>query len=170
MLMSQNPVDIKLTIFPFRTKFLGLALMILALPFAYLYFWGGKPELFNIKIFAVVTTYQETRFFVVSQTNILDELAAILFIFGIALISFSKEKNEKQHFETFRIKALINATYFTIVFWLLSFIFIYGMAIFIVSIFVFIVFLLSYNLLFRYYLLKDKKAGGILKSLSDEVG
>lgn len=169
MLMSKNPIEFNLSIFSFRTKYLGLVLIFLAFPFAYLYFWGGKPEIFNIKIFAIVTTYLETRFFVVSQTNILDELAAILFILGIALISFSKEKNEKHYFETLRIKALINAMYFTIIFWLLSFIFIYGMAIFIVSIFVFIVFLLSYNMLFRYYLLNDKKSGTILKSFSDEM-
>lgn len=151
-------MKLNLSIFNFKAKIIGLALMALALLFAYLYFWGGKPEVFNIKIFAIVTTYLETRYFVLSQTNILDELAAILLISGIALFSFSKEKNEKEHFESLRIKALINAMYVTIAFWLLSFLFIYGMAIFIVSFSVFIVFLIVYNLCFRYYLLKDKKS------------
>lgn len=151
-------MELNLSIFNFKAKIIGLALMVLALLFAYLYFWGGKPEVFNIKIFAIVTTYLETRYFVVSQTNILDELAAILLISGIVLFSFSKEKNEKKYFESLRIKALINAMYLTIAFWLLSFLFIYGMAIFIVSFSVFIVFLIMYNLCFRYYLLKDKKS------------
>jgi hypothetical protein len=158
MLISGRFMDFKLSLFPFKAKFLGLAFVALALPFAYLYFWGGKPDIFNVKIFAIVTTYLETRYFVVSQTNILDELAAILFISGIALISFSKEKNEKEHFESLRIKALVNALYFTMAFWLLSFLFIYGIAIFIVSFLVFIVFLLAYNLLFRFYLLKEKRS------------
>lgn len=157
MLISKNSDELKLSLFPFKAKFLGLVFVFLSVPFAYLYFWGGKPEIFNIKIFAVVTTYLETRYFVISQTNMLDELAAILFISGIALISFSKEKNEKAHFEPLRIKALVKAMYFTIAFWLLSFLFIYGMAIFIVSFLVFIVFLFTYNLLFRFYLLKDKQ-------------
>lgn len=148
----------RLSIFPFKAKFWGLAFIILSVPFAYLYFWGGKPDIFNIKIFAIVTTYLETRYFVVSQTNILDEIAAILLISGIALISFSKEKNEKENFEPLRIKALVNGLYFTMAFWLLSFLFIYGMAIFIVSFFVFIIFLLAYNLLFQFYLLKDKRS------------
>jgi len=146
----------RLSIFPFKAKFFGLAFLVLSVPFAYLYFWGGKPEIFNVKIFAFVTTYLETRYFVVSQTNILDELAAILFISGIVLVSFSKEKIEKEHYETLRIKALINAMYVTIAFWLFSFLFIYGMAIFIVSFFVFIIFLIMYNMFFRYYLKKDK--------------
>ena len=148
----------RLSIFPFKAKFLGLTFMVLSMLFAYLYFWGGKPEMFNIKIFAIVTTYLETRYFVFSQTNILDELAAILFISGIALISFSKEKNEKEHFEALRIMALIKAMYFTMAFWLLSFLLIYGIAIFIVSFLVFIVFLLAYNLLFLFYLLKEKRS------------
>ena len=148
----------KLSIFPYKAKFLGFALVVLALPFAYLYFWGGKPEIFNVKIFAFVTTYLETRYFVLSQTNILDELAAVLTIIGIALISFSMEKNEQEYFEAIRIKALISAVYFTIAFWLLSFFFIYGMAIFIVSFFIFIVFLLAYNSFFRYYLIKNKRS------------
>lgn len=151
-------MELKLSLFPFKAKFLGLAFVVLSVPFAYLYFWGGKPEIFNIKIFAIVTTYLETRFFVVSQTNILDELAAILVISGITLISFSKEKNENEHFEELRIKALINAMYLTVVFWLLSFLFIYGMAIFIVSFLVFIVFLFMYNLFFRNYLRKYKSS------------
>jgi len=158
VLIPNSFVELRLSLFPFKAKFLGLTFMVLSLPFAYLYFWGGKPEIFNVKIFAIVTTYLETRFFVVSQTNILDELAAILFISGIALISFSKEKNEKEHFEALRIMALIKAMYFTMAFWLLSFLLIYGIAIFIVSFLVFIVFLLAYNLLFRFYLLKEKRS------------
>ncbi|WP_159521479.1 hypothetical protein [Sunxiuqinia indica] len=150
-------MEYKLSIFPYKAKCLGFALVVLALPFAYLYFWGGKPEIFNVRIFAFVTTYLETRYFVLSQTNILDELAAVLTIIGIALISFSKEKDEQEYFEAIRIKALIAAVYFTIAFWLLSFFFIYGMAIFIVSFFIFIVFILAYNSFFRYYLLKNKR-------------
>lgn len=148
-------MDCKLSLFPFKAKFMGLALMVLSLPFVYLYFWGGKPEIFNIKIFAVVTTYLETRYFVISQTNILDELAAIFFILGISIFSFSKEKCEKEYFELLRVKALVKALYLTILFWLISFLFVYGMAIFIVSFLIFIIFLLTYNILFRIYLRQD---------------
>jgi hypothetical protein len=151
-------MGLSLSLFPFRIKFLGLVLMILALPFAYLYFWGGKPEIFNIKIFAVITSYSETKYFVVSQTNALDELAAIFFISGMTLFSFSKEKIEKEHYELLRTKALINALYSTILLWLLSFIFIYGKIIFLISFLIFLIFLFIYNLFFRYYLLQSRKS------------
>jgi len=149
-------MELKLSIFPFKAKYLGLALIIFAVPLAYLYFWGGKPEVFNIKIFAIVTTYLETRYFVVSQTNILDELAAIFFLLGITLISFSKERDEKRHFDDLRVKALIRAVFITLVFWILSFLLVYGIVIFLVSFSVFIVFLISYNVLLRYYFFKSK--------------
>ena len=157
MLNAERSSELSLSIFPYKAKYIGLILMVLSLPFSYLYFWGGKPELFNIKIFAIVTTYLETKYFVVSQTNILDELAAIFLIAGIALVSFSKERNEKYNYNYIRIKALINSLFFTILLWLSSFLLVYGMAIFIVSFSIFIAFLFVYNLLFRLYLYQDKK-------------
>lgn len=156
-LNTESSSELNLSIFPYKAKFIGLILMALSLPFTYLYFWGGKPAIFNIKIFAIVTTYLETKFFVVSQTNALDELAAIFFLIGIGLVSFSKERNEKCNYNFLRIKALINSLFFTILLWLISFLLVYGMAIFIVSFSIFIVFLFVYNLLFRLYLYQDKK-------------
>ncbi len=161
-------MDHRFSLFPYKAKLAGWLCIFISIPFAYLYFWGGKPEFFNMKIFAAVTTYTKTRFFVISQTNVLDEISAILLITGIALISFSREKDEKEHFEALRIKAMINSVYFTIVLWLLSFVFIYGMAIFIVSFLIFIIFLLTYNLLFRFYLLKDGRDTEMYKNQRDE--
>lgn len=151
-------MNLNLSIFRYEAKFVGIVMVILSLPFAYLYFWGGRPDAFIVKVFAVVTQYMETRYFVIAQTNVLDELAAILFISGIAIFSFSKEKNEELHFETLRVKALIKAMYTTLGLWLLSFLLIYGMAIFFVSFFVFVIFMINFNILFRVYLLKSKKA------------
>ncbi len=146
-----------LSVFNYRMKFLGLAFILFSIPFAYLYFWGGRPDFFQIKVFAIVSKYMNTRYFVIAQTNILDELAAILFLSGLALISFSKERKEEDHFEKLRIKALINSLYITIGFWLLSFLFVYGMSIIFVSVFVFVLFLVTYNILFRLYLTRNKK-------------
>lgn len=133
--------------------------MVLALPFAYLYFWGGRPEIFNVPIFAVVTAYAETRYFVIAETNVLDELAAIFFIVGISFFSFSKEKFEKEYFENLRLKALVKALYLTILMWIISFGLIYGRAIFAVNFSIFIVFLVAYNILFRLAMYKEKRKG-----------
>ena len=147
----------RLAIFPYRAKFLGLAFVIIAIPFAYLYFYGGKPDIFNIKIFAFVTTYSETRYFVWSQTNILDELAAIFFISGLSLISFSLERSEQTYYHELRLKALVRALQVSIILLLVSFLVVYGVAIFIVCFLVFLLFILIYNALFRFYLFHDNK-------------
>jgi len=56
-----------------------------------------------------------------------------------------------------RIKALIHSLFFTLGLWALSFLLIYGMFIFPVSMVMFIVFLLGYSLLFRIYLFGFRK-------------
>ncbi len=140
-----------MAIFPFRAKYLGLAFILCSIPFAYLYFWGGKPDIFNIRTFAFVTTYSETRYFVLSQTNILDELAAILFISGFSLISFSKEKWEKTNYEALRLNALARSFQISIVLLLLAFVVVYGVAIFIVCFLIFFIFMVTFNILFQWY-------------------
>lgn len=147
----------RLGIFPYRAKYLGLVFFIIAIPFAYLYFFGGKPDVFNIKTFAFVTTYSETRYFVWSQTNILDELAAIFLISGISLISFSNEKIEQTNYEALRVKALVGAFKSSIVLLLVTFLVVYGVAIFIVCFFYFFILIAIYNVLFQLYLFQDRK-------------
>ena len=141
----------KLFLFPNRSRFYGLVLILASLACAWLYFWGGKPEIFNIRIFAVVSAYIETRYFVWAQTNILDELAAVFLIAGITIFSFSKEINESKLLNLFRIKALYNSLFLTLALWILLILLIYGLAIFIVSSGVLILYLINYNILFRYY-------------------
>lgn len=144
-------------LFPFKAKTPGLVLILLSVLPAYFYFSGIKPAVFDIKIFAVVSAYLKTRYFVIAQTNILDELAAILILIGIALFSFSKEKDEKPIYTELRARALIKSAYVTLLIWIASFLLIYGMAIFIVSSFIFILFLLCFTLFFKISVYKARK-------------
>ena len=150
-------MEFKVFLFPYRTRILATFLFIISAVCAYFYFFGGKPEFFNIKVFAIISAYLETRYFVFAQTNVLDELAAILFILGIVAFSFSEVKNEKTEYNLFRIKALFYSIFIATIFWILSFLLIYGMAIFLVSSVIFILYFVCYNLLFYYYILKSKK-------------
>jgi len=122
----------------------------------YLYFFGGKPAFFVAKVFAFVTSYVETRYFVNAQTNLLDEIAAIFIIGGFSILVFSKEKTENSDIILLRLKALVNAAYFTIIVWALVFLFIYGWAIFLFSSTVFLIFLVSGFLIFQVLLFRYK--------------
>src|SRR5665811_1229583 len=104
-LQIENPKSI--TLFSYRFRYLGLILILFGMAAGYVYYFGGKPDFFVAPVFAMITSYLETRFFVIAQTNVLDELAAGFTICGFALVAFSKEKNEKEFFNTLRLKAFI---------------------------------------------------------------
>ena len=162
-------MEIKLNLFPHKMKYIGFMCLLLAFPFAYLYFWGGRPEFFNTKVFALITVYLETRYLVIAQTNILDELAAILVITGVALISFSKEKVELEVYTAMRVKAIVNSVFITLAIWVLCFLLIYGMAIILCSSLMFFVFLLSYNLIFRFYLFRERRRNVQANLIHEEI-
>ena len=147
--------------FPYRAKIISLFLILPGLFFGYLYFFGGRPTFFETPVFAVVTTYMENRFFVLAQTNILDELFAILCISGLVLFVFSKEKTEREGYDQLRARALIRSVYITLIIWLASFLLVFGWAIFLVSTLLFIVFLIIYYVIFRVLAHKAIKASNV---------
>jgi apolipoprotein N-acyltransferase len=134
---------------PHKARYVGIALIPLGFFFGYLYFFGGRPEFFETKVFAIITTYLEYRYFVFAKTNLLDELFAILTLGGLALIVFSREKREKEYFDMLRAKSLLKAAYITLIFWLVSFLLVFGWAIFAVSTVLFALYMIVYYVVFR---------------------
>lgn len=149
--------DIKIPLFPYFTRFIGVALVVLGLISAYLYFFAGKPSFFNSKVFAVVTAYLKTRYFVLIKTNLLDEIAAVFVVTGLALVAFSKEKFERPEYNMIRLKALILSVYCTVILWIAIFLLVYGYLIFVAAMMVFILFIVIYIILFHYF----KKRTGV---------
>lgn len=147
---------ITLKLLPFKVKIFSILLLIGSLCSAYLYFWGGKPDVFNVKVYALLSVYLQKQTFAFIQTNLLDELAAILFILGLVLFSFSKERKELENYPTLRGKAFIQALIISLSIWIILFLLIYGMAIFIISSGIFILFFIIYNLLFYIYIISAK--------------
>ncbi len=54
----------------------------------YLYFYGVRPGFLNVSVPAIASTYLEKRYFLVVQTNLLDELAFACFIGGLYALFF----------------------------------------------------------------------------------
>jgi hypothetical protein len=80
----------------------------------------------ELPVFAVVSTFVETRLFVFSRTNFIDELILLLTIPGLLLVVFSKEKNEFEKLNQMRAKALFRALIANSIFLLASALFVYG--------------------------------------------
>jgi len=143
-------------ILPFGFKYAGIVLFLAGLVLSYLVFANNyKPDFLNIPVFAVYSAYMSKTIFGITQTNLADELAIILNLTGLAFLAFSREKNEKSHFETTRAKALLYAVLMNIVFLLLCTLFIFGtgyIAVLIINIFS----ILTFYLIFYYaFLIKS---------------
>lgn len=150
-------------LFPYHYRKFGFLLVLASLITAYLYFWGGRPAFFEVPIFAIITSYAETRWFVLAQTNLLDELAHLFLISGLLIIAFSKEDHESEEIHSCRIRALFYAVYTTSALWIVIYLTVYGWPILIISATVFVQLLIIFILFFRYLLYK-KEFGAKIKT------
>ncbi|NBC65863.1 MAG: hypothetical protein GVY07_09450 [Bacteroidetes bacterium] len=142
---------------PFRFRLAGYTLTFLSLGAAYLYFFGGRPALFEVPVFAILTSYAETRWFVIAQTNALDEIAVIFAVLGLLFILFSREQEENEKTLILRIKSLFLSVYLTSVFIILFYITVFGWPVFILISLSFILFLLISIISFKIYLIRYSK-------------
>ncbi len=109
---------------PHYCKTIGIILVLIGIVFLVLYLKFDFN--YTTSVFAIISIYLENRFFVITQNNIIDEIILIFFVVGFCLIVFSKEKNEVEHLNALREKALINAVIVNTFFMLFSIFFIYG--------------------------------------------
>ena len=146
---DSNQSTLLLPLFPHRFRWGGYIALIAGLFSGYLYVWGGRPSLFEISVFAVVTSYAETRWFVIAQTNALDEMALVFVLTGLILIAFSREKVENARINQIRIRTLFYSVYTTSFIWMLLYLTVFGWPAVILSTGTFVLFLLTYLLIFK---------------------
>lgn len=136
---------------PHYCKLIGVSLILIGLASAVLYLKFDFN--YTSPVFALISIYLENRFFVITKTNIVDELTLIFFIVGFALLVFSKEKTENESIQKIREKALMKATAANTFFMLFSILFTYGggfIGVLVInSISVFIFHLIFFNLSIR---------------------
>lgn len=156
--MSDLVFKINFPLLDHRFRYAGIGFILIGLLAGYLYFFGGKPEFFTSKVFAFLTSYLETRTFVIAQTNLLDEIAAITIITGLLFIGFSAEKKENHILKLLRIRALFIAVYISVAFWTVFFLLIFGWPVFLFATSVFPLFLLLFFIAFRIMILTHDKS------------
>lgn len=147
-----------LPLFPDHFRWLGYIAILGGLFSGYFYFWGGRPAFFEIPVFAVVTSYAETRWFVFAKTNALDEIAVVSILIGLMLVAFSKERNEDRRLDRIRIRSLFYSVYATISIWILLYLTVFGWPTIILSAGIFILFLLTYILIFKSSLIRLRRS------------
>ncbi len=144
----------KLPLLPHSLRYVGYLLILFSLGVAYLYFFGGRPAFFEVPVFAVVSSYLETRWLVMVQTNILDEIAVVAMSVGLLFVAFSSEVSETDGVHQARVESLIYAVYGTTGIFVVIYLTVFGWpatALFAAS---FGCFLVIYTVLFRLLLLR----------------
>ncbi len=109
---------------PYYFKAIGALLVAIGIVIAVLYLKFNLN--YTTYVFAVLSIYLENQFFVITKTNIVDEMILIFMVIGFGLLVFSKEKNESDYLNTLRAKALTFAVMANMIFMLFSIILVYG--------------------------------------------
>ncbi len=145
---------------PHYCKMIGASLIMIGLVFAILYLKFDFN--YTSPVFALISIFLENKFFVITKTNIVDELTLIFFVVGFAMLVFSKEKIESDSIQKMREKAIMKATAMNCIFLLFSILFIYGGGFIGVLIFNSISVFIFYLILFNLNIRKNTKKSGDL--------
>lgn len=108
----------------YRYKYLGLVLVVAAVVLTIFYF--GFSFRFEMPVFAVHSSFFETKMFAFFRTNFADELILILYLTGLALLMFSKERDESSGIMQKRHDALRYTFFINLLIQLFVILFIYG--------------------------------------------
>lgn len=145
----------KLHRLPLTFKWIGLVLIALS---------GMLTLLFDrlnlrieVPVFAVVSSFMETKFLVFSRTNFTDEISLLLALTGFLMVVFSKEKNDSEELQLIRYKSFAQAVFINTIFLIFCVLFVYGssfMAMLVLNIFSVYVF---YLIIFYLQRKRDKR-------------
>jgi hypothetical protein len=136
---------------PRQFRLAGWVLLVPALFAAVLRFhFGLKPKVLECTVFAVYSSYFETRYFAFVQNNMAEEIAGVLLLLGLFFVGFSRERREDCRVDELRFRSLLLAVYINSALTLLSLLFVFGLGfvqVLIANLFTALVF---YIAIFRY--------------------
>ena len=135
---------------------IGITLLILKYRFNY------KPDFLDLKVFALYSFYIEAKTFTIITHQMIADIAGILLLAGLFIMSFTKEKNESDDLGSLRLKAFILAAYVDFFYLLASILFFFGFGFVGALTFFMVVWLAAYFIIFR-VLLYRKIKGDLIK-------
>lgn len=140
---------------PNRFKLLGFILTFLGVIMSVFYVWFDFR--FTLPVFAVYSSFLETKLFEVIKTNVADELTLLPLLGGLSLLAFTKEKVETALIENIRLRAFISSGLINSFLILFSIVFVYGSGFIGVLVFNIISFQLLYLITFFFLKLRNKQ-------------
>jgi len=120
------------------------------------FYYGVKPELFNIKVFAVFSSYLESKYFEVVRNQMIEEFGGILLLTGLFLTAFSREREEEKWMDPLRLRSFFITAYINIVFLILAILFTFGFGFVYMIILNLLLWLVIYIITFRILLFLNR--------------
>lgn len=112
-----------------KFKYPGLLLLIAGIILGIVrFYYGIKPDILEVKTFAVYSTYLDSKFMKIIGNNISEELVGIFLLTGLFLLAFARDSDENDTSIKLRIKSLFIALYTQCGFLLFSHVFTFGFA------------------------------------------
>jgi len=143
---------------PHKFKFVGIVIFIIGMIGAYLRFYLGiKPTVLNVSVFAVYSSFLDTKTFSVITNNISDEIIGLLLSLGLIFINFSKETFEDEIVNSLRLRSFYYSVLTNTIIMIFSILFIYGFAFLNVLIINLFSQLMLYQLFFKLSLILNYK-------------
>ena len=143
---------------PNKFKIIGVLLFVVGIIITIIrFYFGVKPDWLDIKVFAVYSSFLQTKYFTFITNNILEELSGLILLVGLVFIAFSKEKTENEIIEQIRIRSFFYSVYSNILFTVFAFIFIFGLGFVYYLVLNMFVSLLLFIFIFRYNIYYYKK-------------
>lgn len=140
---------------PYRWKIAGIMVALTGMVLAIFYLFFDFR--FTMPVFALYSSFLETKVCATFTTNFADELVLLLLIGGVGMIVFSKEKTEVAEYLHVRNKSLAKALIANNLLLLFALLFIFGNGFMMVLIFNTISVMLFYLLFFYLGIYRKKK-------------
>ncbi|MEI6575981.1 MAG: hypothetical protein WCO63_07370 [Bacteroidota bacterium] len=87
-----------------------------------------KPDFLNVNIFAIHSSYLDTRVMQMTRTNLADEIACLLMLVGLLMVISAKEKFEEDGNMILRYKSFVYAMMTNTFLLMLSVVFFFGLS------------------------------------------
>ncbi len=129
----------------------GLVLLILGIILSILKFkFNLKPDLLDLKVFAVYSYYIEAKIFTMITHQMIGEIGGIFMLSGLFLLAFTKEKEESEILNSLRLRAFLLTAYLNIFYLIFTALFFFGFG-YVGTLTLFVLYWLAvYLIVFRY--------------------
>ena len=112
-----------------RFRIPGFGLITAGLIMAVLrFYYGIKPAILDFKVFAISSSFFQTKNFAIINNNFSEEITALLLLSGLFFIAFSREKTETLDVQNIRLKSLLYATILNSLLLIASLFFVFGLS------------------------------------------